>query len=125
MVSPCALGAVLNGQAIAEMRAKIVVGAANNQLATDADGAALAARDILYAPDYVVNAGGIISACAEFLNEDVAKVQTRVARIPLRLSCVFDRAETRRVSPAAVADEMAEEIIRGTKRVPHDMRVAS
>jgi leucine dehydrogenase len=125
VLAPCALGAVLDERSIATMRARIVCGAANNQLATDADGAALAQRDILYAPDYVVNAGGIISACAEFLNEDVAKVEQRVARLPLRLACVFDRAESKCISPAQVADEMAREIIVGTKRVPHDTRVAS
>jgi leucine dehydrogenase len=125
VVAPCALGAVLDERSIAAMKAKIVCGAANNQLATEADGEALRLRGILYAPDYVVNSGGIISACAEFLNEDVAKVEQRVARIPLRLACVFDRAENKKVSPATIADEMACEIIQGTKRVAHDTRVAS
>jgi leucine dehydrogenase len=125
VLAPCALGAVLDERSIATMRARIVCGAANNQLATDADGAALAQRDILYAPDYVVNAGGIISACAEFLNEDISKVEQRIAKLPLRLNCVFDRAESKRISPAQMADEMAREIIVGTKRVPHDTRVAS
>jgi leucine dehydrogenase len=125
VVAPCALGAVLDERSIAAMRAKVVCGAANNQLAGDADAALLHQRGILYAPDYVANAGGIISASAEFLGEDVGKVEQRVARIPLRLSCVFDRAKNKHVSPAVVADEMAREMIVGTKRVPHDMRVAS
>jgi leucine dehydrogenase len=116
---------VLDERSIAAMRAKIVCGAANNQLAGDTDADLMQQRDILYAPDYLANAGGIISASAEFLGEDVGKVEQRVARIPLRLSCVFDRAENKRVSPAVVADEMAREIIVGTKRVPHDTRVAS
>jgi leucine dehydrogenase len=125
VLAPCALGAVLDERSIATMQARIVCGAANNQLATDADADALHGRDILYAPDYVVNAGGIISACAEFLNEDIARVEQRIARLALRLDRVFDRAESKNISPAQVADEMAREIIVGTKRVPHDTRVAS
>jgi leucine dehydrogenase len=125
VVAPCALGAVLDERTIALMRARIVCGAANNQLAHDGDGDALRQRDILYAPDYVVNAGGIISAAAEFLGEDLQKVEQRLARIPLRLACVLDRAENQGISPVAVADAMAQEIIVGTKRVKHDTRVAS
>jgi leucine dehydrogenase len=125
VLAPCALGAILNQQSIATLQTGIVCGAANNQLATDADAETLRMRGILYAPDYLVNAGGIISASAEYLNEDVAKVEDRVARIPLRLACVFDRAADKSISPATVADEMAREIILGTKRVKHDNRVAS
>ena len=125
VVAPCALGAVLNEQSIGAIKAAIVCGGANNQLATDADAATLLHRGILYAPDYIVNAGGIISASAEYLGEDLAKVECRVAKLPLRLACVFDRAEHKQISPASIADEMAREIIQGTKRVPHDTRVAS
>lgn len=124
VLAPCALGGVLNPQTIPQVRARIIVGAANNQLAAETDAALLLERGILYAPDYVVNAGGIISASAEFLGEDVEKVEQRVQRIPLRLQCVLERAANRNASPAHVADEMAQEIITGTKRVPHDMRVA-
>jgi leucine dehydrogenase len=61
VLAPCALGAILDGRSIPRLRARIVAGAANNQLAQDQDGAALQAAGILYAPDYVINAGGIIS----------------------------------------------------------------
>ncbi len=125
VVAPCALGGVLDERSIAAMQAKIVCGAANNQLATDADAEALLHRDILYAPDYVVNAGGIINVTCEFLGEGPDKVESRMARMPLRLACIFDRAESKKVSPALVADDMARELIMNTKRVPHDTRVAS
>ena len=125
VVAPCALGGVLDERAIAAMRARIVCGAANNQLASDADAEALRHRDILYAPDYVVNAGGIINVTCEFLGEGQDRVESRMARMPLRLNCIFDRAETKSVSPAVIADEMARELIQNTKRVPHDTRVAS
>ena len=64
---PCALGKILNSKTIQRIRAKIIAGAANNQLATEADGARLAEREILFAPDYVINAGGIISVAREYL----------------------------------------------------------
>jgi leucine dehydrogenase len=125
VMAPCALGGVLDERAINLLQATIVCGAANNQLATDADAEALRQRGILYAPDYVVNSGGIISVTAEFLNEDVGRVEQRLAKLPLRLGCIFDRAEDKGVSPATVADEMARELILNTKRVAHDTRVAS
>jgi leucine dehydrogenase len=59
--APCALGAVLNHQTIPEIRARVVAGSANNQLARDEDGALLWKRGILYAPDYVINAGGVMA----------------------------------------------------------------
>ena len=94
-------------------------------MATPEDADRLHQRGVLYAPDYVANAGGIINVSAEFLNEDISRVEARIAKIPLRLGCVFDRAENKDVSPARIADEMACELISGTKRIPHDIRVAS
>src|SRR5579862_8332086 len=66
VLAPCALGAILTTQSIAQLRARIVAGAANNQLAQGQDGTALPAAGILYAPDYVINAGGIISVSREY-----------------------------------------------------------
>ena len=66
IVAPCALGAVLTSDSVARIQAPFVVGAANNQLATDEVGVELQRRGIVYAPDYVVNAGGIISAALEY-----------------------------------------------------------
>ena len=73
VLAPCALGAVLNSKSIPRIRAKAIAGAANNQLATDQDGYELSERGILYAPDYVINAGGIISIAREYLGEKGCK----------------------------------------------------
>ena len=112
VVSPCALGAILNGESIARLKTPIVAGAANNQLATAADGAALMERGILYAPDYVINAGGIINVCTEYLGDgDAALVRERIQGIPKRLEQIWtESAETGR-DPGVVADAMAQRLI--------------
>jgi len=112
VVSPCALGAILNGESIAKLKTPIVAGAANNQLATAADGAALMERGILYAPDYVINAGGIINVCTEYLGDgDAALVRERIQGIPNRLEQIWtESAETGR-DPGVVADAMAQRLI--------------
>src|SRR5580700_7506980 len=74
VLSPCALGGVLNTQSIPQLRARIVAGAANNQLAHGQDGVALQNAGILYAPDYVINAGGIISVAREYYGGTEAQV---------------------------------------------------
>lgn len=109
--APCALGAVLDRTTIPRLRASVVAGAANNQLATEADGDLLRARDILYAPDYVVNAGGIINVAAEYLGETDADVEARVRAIPARLRLIFERALTEGRATNRVADSMARGII--------------
>lgn len=112
VVSPNALGAILNETSIAALRAPIVAGGANNQLATPADGDRIHARGILYAPDYVINAGGIINVGLEYLGRgDEAEVRTRIRLIPDRLEQVWaESAETG--DPAArVADRIAQRLI--------------
>jgi leucine dehydrogenase len=111
LFSPCALGAGLNAQTIPELAAKIVCGAANNQLATEQDGARLMARGITYAPDYVVNAGGIINVSAEYLGEPADVVENRVAAIAGRLMKVLEAAKTDGVPPHQAADRIARERI--------------
>jgi len=112
VVSPCALGAVFDEDSIARLKAPIVAGGANNQLATPADGERLHQRRILFAPDYVINAGGIISACFEYLGETQASVvRERIDGIPNRLEQIWaESAETGR-DPAAVADSIARRLI--------------
>jgi leucine dehydrogenase len=112
VVSPCALGAILNAESIAKLKTPVIAGAANNQLATAADGARLTERGILYAPDYVINAGGIINVCTEYLGDgDAALVRERIQGIPKRLEQVWaESVETGR-DPAAVADAMAQRLI--------------
>jgi leucine dehydrogenase len=112
VVSPCALGAILDSQSIPKLKAKVVAGAANNQLATAEDGARLNERGILYAPDYVINAGGIINVCTEYLGDgDASLVRERIEAIPVRLEQIWaESAETGR-DPGVVADAMAQRLI--------------
>jgi leucine dehydrogenase len=110
--SPCALGAILNDETIPLLNVPIVAGAANNQLARPEHGAALQARGILYAPDYVINAGGIINVALEYLEgADRAAVDAKIARIPDRLNAVWDESAATGDHPAKVADRMAQKLI--------------
>ena len=112
VVSPCALGAILNETSIAQLNAPIVAGAANNQLATEEDGERLHKRGILYAPDYVINAGGIINVCTEYLADgDASLVRKRIEGIPVRLEEIWVESEQTGRNPAAVADAMAQRLI--------------
>ncbi|MBY0564747.1 MAG: amino acid dehydrogenase [Hyphomonadaceae bacterium] len=114
--SPNALGAGLNRRTIPELGARIVCGAANNQLETEDDGERLRARGVTYAPDYVVNAGGIISVSAEYLGESEAAVDARVRAIPDRLWRVLAMAETEGLLPHQAADRIVRERIAAAKR---------
>ncbi len=112
VVSPCALGAILTEATIAVLRAPIVAGGANNQLATPSDGERIAARGILYAPDYVINAGGIINVSTEYLDDgDASLVRRRIEAIPGRLEQIWAEAAATDSNPAAVADAMAQKLI--------------
>ena len=114
VLAPCALGNILTSQTIPKLKAKIVAGAANNQLATEADGARLAERDILYAPDYVINAGGIINVAHEYYgSSSEEKVRAEVARIPGRLDLIFAEAKTTNQPTNIIADELARRIVAG------------
>jgi leucine dehydrogenase len=111
VLSPCALGGVLNTQSIPQLRARIVAGAANNQLAHGQDGVALQNAGILYAPDYVINAGGIISVAREYYGGTEAQVLADIDAIPGRLTEIFERARRENRPTNAVADQMARERI--------------
>jgi leucine dehydrogenase len=117
VVAPCALGGVLNAETIPALRARLVCGGANNQLATEADGQALVDRGILYAPDYVVNAGGIINVSAEYLGETSRQVSERVGQIADRLLTIFRSAAEQQRPPGMMADLLAQQMIAaGRKR---------
>ena len=112
VLSPNALGAILTEQSIAALRVPVVAGGANNQLATPEDGARLQQRGILYAPDYVINAGGIINVCTEYLGDgDASLVRERIEGIPVRLEQIWAESEATGRDPAAVADAMAQRLI--------------
>lgn len=113
--SPCATGGVLSAESIARLRCSIVAGAANNQLAGPADADRFAERGILYAPDYVVNAGGIIHlASLEMLGEDEARRDQRVRGIADTLAGVFRRADAQGISTSAAADAIVRERLEAT-----------
>jgi leucine dehydrogenase len=108
VLAPCALGASLNEQTVPTLRAKLVAGAANNQLATPDDGDALQRRGICYLPDYLVNAGGIISVAREYRGEgEEAKVMAEVSKIAERVQELLQRVQTADSTPARVADDWA------------------
>jgi leucine dehydrogenase len=116
LFSPNALGAVLNDETIPRLSCRAVAGAANNQLGEPRHGAQLAARGILYAPDYAINAGGLINVALEWTGYDEAKARAGVSRIYDTLIEIFERSKSENLPPAAVADRMAEEQIRGARR---------
>jgi len=112
VLAPCALGAILHKESIPGIKARIVAGGANNQLRSPDDGQRLADAGILYAPDYVINAGGIINvACEYFGDVDDAGVMDLVARIGPRLSAIFDEAERTGEPTNVIADRQARKII--------------
>lgn len=115
--APCALGGSINADTIDRLRAGVIAGAANNQLKTPDMDAALHARDILYAPDYVINAAGVISVGLEILGDWTSDEMTRrIDKIGDTLTEIFNRAAADARPTGAVADAMAQEIIeRGRK----------
>ena len=115
--SPNALGGALDEETVAVLSSAIVCGGANNQLATPAMGDRLAERGILYAPDYLVNAGGVIQVEDERHGFSFARAQTRASGIFDVALHVFRAAEESGVSPAIAADRLAEERMRSVGRL--------
>jgi leucine dehydrogenase len=109
VLSPNALGATLNDETVPLLRARVVAGGANNQLARDEHGAALKARGILYAPDYVINGGGVIRVAGQIFGWNDADIERRVLAIADTLTNIFRRADREDVPPSLIADRMAEE----------------
>jgi leucine dehydrogenase len=107
---PCAMGAILNGQTIPLLQCKIVAGAANNQLLSEEHGAQLMKRGILYAPDFVINAGGLINVTEEAAEEGYhpARALKNVNRIYDQLMTIFDIASQNNISTHAAAERLAE-----------------
>jgi leucine dehydrogenase len=112
VLAPCALGNVLTAQTIPNIQAKVIAGAANNQLATEQDGTRLTELEILYAPDYVINAGGIINVEHEYFgNSSEEKVLAEVGEIPRRLDAIFAEAKESGEATNLIADRMARRIV--------------
>ena len=110
ILAPCALGGILNEETIPQLRCKAIAGAANNQMHRPEDGDLLKARGVLYAPDYIINSGGIINASAEFdpNGYDPRRSRDRVNHIYDILLQVLDRAELENKPTNVIADEIAE-----------------
>jgi leucine dehydrogenase len=112
VLAPCALGGILDATSIPGLNVSVVAGGANNQLATEADGDTLRNRGILYAPDYVINAGGIINVAYEYLGlGDEREVMARLEDIGGRLTEIFQAADAQGLSTNRVADTMARKLI--------------
>lgn len=114
--APCALGAVINDQTIPQLRAQIVVGAANNQLSEDRHGDMLRARGILYVPDYAANSGGVFSGCTELLGWTPDDALKRVAQIYDTILQILEIAKAEDISTNKAADRIAENRLRTQKR---------
>ena len=110
--SPCAVGGTLNADTIPQLRCRIVAGSANNQLATPEDAQRLHDRGILYAPDYVINAGGVIQLLGlEDHGWDEAELERNLATIGDTLRRVFHDADEAGITPAAAAEQLAAQRI--------------
>ncbi len=112
VLSPNALGAILTERSIEKLRVPIVAGGANNQLATAADGQRIHDRGIVYAPDYVINAGGIINVALEYLGQgSQEEVESRIHLIPGRLAEIWAESKASGTPASTVADHMAQKLI--------------
>jgi leucine dehydrogenase len=112
VLAPCALGAIFGDVSIPLLATKAIAGGANNQLARPEHGVMLRDRGILYAPDYVINAGGIINVALQYLDDaDASAVEAKIAGIPDRLTAIWDDSESTGRTPAEVADAMAQALI--------------
>ena len=107
--APCALGSALNDETIPRLKARIVAGAANNQLAQPRHGDDLHARGILYAPDYAINAGGLINVAQEAVGYDEKKARAKTLEIHGTIAEIVDRSEALKAPTHKVADMLAEE----------------
>ncbi|MBU2113604.1 MAG: amino acid dehydrogenase, partial [Gammaproteobacteria bacterium] len=116
--APCALGATINDDTLPQLKVKIVAGCANNQLKEARHGEVLREKGILYAPDYVINAGGIINVASEMRPEGYSEAEStaKVMAIYDTLLNIFRRADAEGQSTSVIADLMAQEIIRRGKR---------
>ena len=108
--SPCALGAIINDTSLNQLQTGIIAGAANNQLAHTYHGQKLHDKGILYAPDYVINAGGVIFAARKYLNTSDAIVSSQIDRIRTLLD-IFTRSKQDNRPTSEIADTMAQEIL--------------
>lgn len=114
--SPCALGGIINENTIPRLKAKVVAGAANNQLENDNCGQILHHAKIMYAPDYVINAGGVINVASEVLRNENSDYTTRkINRIPITLRSIFSMSAKKNIGTNIIADQLAQDLINAQK----------
>ena len=111
VLSPCSLGRSLRADTIPTLSCAAIVGSANNQLATDADADLLRARGILYAPDFVVNAGGLINVSEELRGYEIARARHAIDKIYANTRKVLEAAASADVSPHVAALQLAQDRI--------------
>ena len=109
--APCALGATVNDETIPRLKVKVVAGAANNQLAEDRHGDELERREILYAPDYVINGGGVINVYGELHRWPAERSLKKAGEIYETLLRIFEIARADRIPTYRAADRLAEQRI--------------
>ena len=110
--APCALGGVVNDETIPELKAQIIAGAANNQLLDERHGDMLRERNILYAPDYVANAGGVLNGCVELLGWNAELALRKVDEIYDTMLTIFAAAKAQCIAPNQAADRLVEQRLR-------------
>jgi leucine dehydrogenase len=115
--APCAMGAVIRDDTLPELKCRVVAGAANNQLERPEQADALAELGILYAPDFVINAGGLINVADELNGYDRERAMTKVEGIYRTLREVFQRARLEGITPSRAAERLAEDRIARVSRV--------
>ena len=117
--APCALGGVLNPQTIPQLKCRVVAGGANNQLLSDDDGEDLHRRGILYAPDYIVNAGGVINVEAEMSDAGYSadRAREKTERIHEIMGSVIRTSQAEEISTATAAARLAEERLESVRRI--------
>ncbi|MHB8657903.1 MAG: Glu/Leu/Phe/Val dehydrogenase family protein [Solirubrobacteraceae bacterium] len=116
VLAPCALGGILDDETVPELRCRVIAGAANNQLAADPVADLLSARGILWAPDFVVNAGGLINCAEELGGYDPALARRGVQAIATTLHRIFDDAQAIGATPLTAAMELARRRLAGAAR---------
>jgi leucine dehydrogenase len=107
--APCAMGAILDGENIARLKVKVIAGAANNQLAKEEFGQILVDKGILYAPDYVINAGGVIDIFHQSISSSDKGLRDHIEKISDTLLEIYHRAESQGIATNIVANQIAEE----------------
>jgi len=117
--APCALGGVINDRTIPQLKVQIVAGSANNQLLEERHGAMLQDRNILYAPDYVANAGGILNGCVEILGWEAERASRKVDEIYDTILRIFESAQAQGITTSKAADQLAEDRLSRAKPQRH------